>query len=542
MTDLERNLRDMMTRTADGVHHVPRPSSRLVRRARLRRARTAAIAGTATFALVIGGFAGASALSSDEALPPANPDAKGSAFVDTWASTDIDGSTQTMEIRASGEGAYAIVMRDDSAGVCSGAPSTMTGTGRLDSPAELVIPSPVFTCDDGSEPKVESGPPLEEQLRNLTFVHDPETDILTDNFDLAWGRGEAPPCSTPPDDPESLPRPECLRGEQLPETEVATGRYEGTPWRLSVFTEPVIGEDHSEGYHSLGLSGFLGDARFAFVSGIRPDSELEGTVGKKLWAIKDGLPDVVVISGTVTPDIVRVEFSEGDQTVSTETIAAPPEVGDDFRVFVLFAPFASDVGCLKWEVDTVNCFGAKQRVVGLDASGEVVYEEQMQPSIGWDCLVCTQETDPDEFVADGSVGGLRWRLGAGSNRCFDFSLGARTAGGRACLTRPGPTWFGEVGQRVEPQRPDVAPVYGAIPSHVDEVKVVLDDGSEIPARIFRPENHSIAYYLAWIPDAFASGSVRFIDEGIELGSRPLCAADHADKAKPFVCYGTPETL
>lgn len=67
MADMERDLRDMMDRTADGMHHVPRPSRRLVRRARLRRARTAAIAGTAAFALVIGGFAGARSLSSDDA-------------------------------------------------------------------------------------------------------------------------------------------------------------------------------------------------------------------------------------------------------------------------------------------------------------------------------------------------------------------------------------------------------------------------------------------------------------------------------------------
>jgi hypothetical protein len=76
---------------------------------------------------------------------------------------------------------------------------------------------------------------------------------------------------------------------------------------------------------------------------------------------------------------------------------------------------------------------------------------------------------------------------------------------------------------------------------VDEVEVVLEDGSEIPARIFRPENHSLAYFLAWIPDAYAAGSVRFSADGNELGSRHLCAADYRDKAQGFVCYGTPES-
>jgi hypothetical protein len=69
MTDLERDLRDMMHGTADGVHHVPRPSRGLVRRARLRRVGTAALAGTAVLALVIGGFAGARSLSRDDAAP-----------------------------------------------------------------------------------------------------------------------------------------------------------------------------------------------------------------------------------------------------------------------------------------------------------------------------------------------------------------------------------------------------------------------------------------------------------------------------------------
>jgi hypothetical protein len=538
---MEQELRRMFEMKESEMTVPPTLSPELRNRIGRQRMVMGGLVAAAALTLVIGGFAGARSLSSDEALPPVNPDSKDSAFVGTWANADPDGSTQIMEIRGSGDGAYEIVMRDDSATVCSGTPSTTTGTGRLDGATKLVIPSPVLTCDDGSEPNG----PVEDVLRNYTFVHDPQADTLTDNFDLVWDRGEAPRSGcTPPADPESLPPPECLRGERLPETEVARGVYEGTPWRLSVFTEPVIGVDHSEGYHSLGLSGFLGDDRFAFVSGIRPDSELEGTVGKKLWAIKDGLPDALVISGTVTPDIVRVVFSEGNQTRSTETIAVPPEVGDDFRVFVLFAPFGTDVGCLRWDVQTVNCFGAKQRVVGFDASGEVVAEELLHPEIGRDCLFCSQEADPDEFVADGSVGGLNWRLSArrygSSERCFAFSLGSKTAGGRACLTRVGSSWFGEVGQRVEPQRPDVAPVYGAIPSHVDEVEVVLDDGNAIPARIFRPENHSIAYYLAWMPDAFASGSVRFIADGNELGSLPLCAGEYRAKTRGFVCYGSPE--
>src|SRR5918996_1253542 len=73
MTDLERDLRDMMQRRADGVHHVPRSSRRLVRRARLRRVRTAALTGAAAGALVIGGFAGVRSLSAERgSIQPAD--------------------------------------------------------------------------------------------------------------------------------------------------------------------------------------------------------------------------------------------------------------------------------------------------------------------------------------------------------------------------------------------------------------------------------------------------------------------------------------
>jgi hypothetical protein len=165
----------------------------------------------AAAAVVIGGFAGARSLTSDEALPPAEEDSNVSPFVDTWTSTDVDGRTRTMVIRASGEDAYEITVHSHLALVCSGSPSTLTGTGELIG-SKLVIPSPKITCDDGSEPQVENGlPPPEELLRDLTIEHDPESDILTNysphegiqreggknrgtiyyGLTLVWGRAEA---------------------------------------------------------------------------------------------------------------------------------------------------------------------------------------------------------------------------------------------------------------------------------------------------------------------------------------------------------------
>ncbi len=110
-------------------------------------------------------------------------------FEGTWVSTsDADGGTQTMTVQVSADGAVEIVVREDVATVCSGTPSTMTGAGRIEGGTQLVIPAPVYTCDDGSEAETLSGPPLEERLRDWTLVLDPQTDTLTDNFGGLWLR------------------------------------------------------------------------------------------------------------------------------------------------------------------------------------------------------------------------------------------------------------------------------------------------------------------------------------------------------------------
>jgi hypothetical protein len=178
---LERRIERVELRpfTLEGFHR------RRQRRERNRRIGAAVVA-LAVAAAGIGGVARAF-LWGAETRPAEQPT---SPFLGTWSSTDLDGSTQTMVVRASGDEAVEIAVRDDSASVCSGAPSTMTGTGRLEGATELVIPSPVLTCVDGSEPEALSGPPLEEQLRNLTFVHDPGADTLTDNLGSVWNRRE----------------------------------------------------------------------------------------------------------------------------------------------------------------------------------------------------------------------------------------------------------------------------------------------------------------------------------------------------------------
>lgn len=110
-------------------------------------------------------------------------------FLGTWFSTsDADGGTQTLTVRATASGALEIVVTDDVASVCSFGPSTMTGTGWLVGGTRLVIPAPVYTCDDGSEPQSLSGEPLEDLLRNLTYEYDAEANALTAGPDSVWAR------------------------------------------------------------------------------------------------------------------------------------------------------------------------------------------------------------------------------------------------------------------------------------------------------------------------------------------------------------------
>ncbi|HZA40659.1 MAG TPA: hypothetical protein VFA00_08550 [Actinomycetota bacterium] len=201
MTELRTLVERDMDRAGSPSYTFEDLSRRRERKRRTQRLATTALAlvvAAAGIAGVVRAWSGGDLVPADRSADP---------FVGTWESVDLDGSSQIMEIRATGEGAYEIGVHDESAGVCSGTPSTMTGLGRLQGAAELLIPSPVLTCDDGSEPEALSGPPLQEQLRNLTFVHDPATDTLTASFGVVWSRtgGEEPtPLPTaeePPSDP-----------------------------------------------------------------------------------------------------------------------------------------------------------------------------------------------------------------------------------------------------------------------------------------------------------------------------------------------------
>ena len=100
-----------------------------------------------------------------------------------------------MEIGIAGDGSAQMTLHDDAASVaCSSAAATVTGTGQLQNPGDLVIAISDLTCGDGSEPAVPGA-----NLGAYTFAYDRESDTLTDNLGVVWWReGAEQPSLAPP--------------------------------------------------------------------------------------------------------------------------------------------------------------------------------------------------------------------------------------------------------------------------------------------------------------------------------------------------------
>jgi hypothetical protein len=172
-----------------------------------------------------------------------------SPFLGTWISTsDDDGGTQTMTVERSAADTVTIVVTDPIASVCDSTPSTMTGNGSVEG-NHLVIPAPDYRCDDGSEPQLTSGEitPVNEFLRNLTYVRDPERNILTVAGTDVWHRpGSAmltpEPTSEPAAETSPTPRPSPRPG-QTTFTSTIHGIWIDYPsgWETRPATEPWTG-------------------------------------------------------------------------------------------------------------------------------------------------------------------------------------------------------------------------------------------------------------------------------------------------------------
>lgn len=142
--------------------------------------------------VVVGAIAVAAAVvvgSYGDRASVGGPAAASVAVIGTWENdTDLDGGHQTMEVVALANDTYGVTIRDDLSTVCGGVASTMTGVAETRGPDTFVIARPLYTCDDGSRPEALSGPPLDEQLRDLAFTYDLPRDQLYDSLGLVWSR------------------------------------------------------------------------------------------------------------------------------------------------------------------------------------------------------------------------------------------------------------------------------------------------------------------------------------------------------------------
>lgn len=201
-------LHDLLERRAS--RHEPPPDlfDRVLDRRRQRdrnRRIGSAVVVLVVAAVAIGGLAraflgGAETRPADQGL---------SAFQGEWVSVDYNaylgsdnGSHQTMTIRAAEDGAVHVrAYADESAGVCwDRRPGqnpryvhygrTLTGIGRLEDPATLVVPSPAVACTDGD--RHTDGASRYEEADSYRLVLDPATGRLYDNLGVIWNRG-APP-------------------------------------------------------------------------------------------------------------------------------------------------------------------------------------------------------------------------------------------------------------------------------------------------------------------------------------------------------------
>ena len=123
--------------------------------------------------------------------PSADPLA---AIAGNWENDqESDGGHQAMTVTKRPDGTYEVTIRDDIASVCDRTPSTLTGVAEVAEPGTIVIAQPDYQCDDGSEPQALSGPPLLEQLRNLGFTYDSDSDTVRDSGGLVFTRVQMSP-------------------------------------------------------------------------------------------------------------------------------------------------------------------------------------------------------------------------------------------------------------------------------------------------------------------------------------------------------------
>jgi hypothetical protein len=334
---LERQMQRVELRpfTLEGFHR------RRERKQRNRRIGTAVVA-LAMTAAAIGGVARAF-LSGPEPRPAGQP----RRFVGEWSSTDYnyDVSHQTMTIRTGEDGMVHIRAHADATlSVCwERRPgqnpkyvhyaTTMTGTGRLEDPTTLVVPSPVVACADGSDPHGE-GPSRLEEADSYRLILDTATDRLYDNLGVVWNRGAPPSIRTGDSTEAGADGPgtfSMLYGE-------VTFRAAG-PWT-----------DHPEAYL---------DPRLFFLIGL---GDARAPSGNEPWIeilVNPLPPDTPCDSLRVPPsaeELVQAIRSNPDLE-ATVPVTEPVGGIDALRMDVVAAPGASTAPCRGSDVPVVSVPG-----------------------------------------------------------------------------------------------------------------------------------------------------------------------------------------
>src|SRR5918997_3043450 len=126
---MERDLRDMMHRKVDAAEYTPRATAPLVRRARVRRARTTLVGAMAIVALMVGGFAAARSMSRNDALPPADEQPKPTLRPGTNGWVAVDGYQDGGSIYLVGPGEDARRLKIAGPGATSDACPTWSPDG-----------------------------------------------------------------------------------------------------------------------------------------------------------------------------------------------------------------------------------------------------------------------------------------------------------------------------------------------------------------------------------------------------------------------------
>jgi hypothetical protein len=160
-------------------------------------------------------------------------------FVGAWLSTDTDGSSRTMYIFGSSSDEHEIVMRGDVATrACEGGRSTITGTGRIQSPMFVIHQPEGLTCADGSEPAVPNG-----ELGATTLTYDSESDTLHDASGVVWRREGATPTATAPAMPSQM-WPQSSLDEVREAQELADAGDPASSWQV----DPQLSSEEWSGF------------------------------------------------------------------------------------------------------------------------------------------------------------------------------------------------------------------------------------------------------------------------------------------------------